>query len=553
MLSPIWVFAPALTLVSLQAEHAHFIVNTSSEGTWGRRYPSRVDSRPESRRDHDRVFYSAEFERLEDVTQVATLTSSAVRNRLTHSYRVEQIAQSIAQMNAGDSRIDEEVVKTAALVHDMGHAPFGHTGEEALQRAVTCDDHREVYPTKYADRLSDIPNLLDKSRRRKHSCSGPRPCLLPDGFEGNAQTFRILTLLGSNHPKSRVHGLNLSRRTLLASLKYPWLHGENEDKTTKWGIYDADIEAYAWLIGADGATVDAEVQGVRLQNLEASIMDIADDIAYAVHDLEDAYKAGLIPLSDITLVPPSLTFLNIISYIRGEMGEKNSPLKKSPVMKIVAEWDKFSNAGLGEAPEGGDFAALGFPHLAQLSQILSMMGATRYSGGIESRATLSRWRSGLISLFVQDVSIAGDKAEFATDRLQSSIEFLKQLTWYFVIDDSDLSAIREGQEALIISCFDRLFDQASAAWLKEPSKEFSEWAEHPSFRAIKRLPERLVDYLTLGRDQVERSSVQRYTPEQVVARAVVDYICSLTDSEVYSYSLQVDGSPSHSTPRAFLR
>lgn len=518
---------------------------------WQRRGPSAPDDRPHARRDHDRVFYSAEFERLEDVTQIATLTSSSVRNRLTHSYRVEQIAQSIAQMNSHNALINEEVVKTAALVHDMGHAPFGHTGEEALQRAVTCDNHRNVYTTEHAARLKNVPNLLDESKPRQLNCSGERPCLLPDGFEGNAQTFRILTLLSSNHPASRMHGLNLARRTLLASLKYPWLHGEKEGKAGKWGVYDADAEAFAWVLGIQPD--DAAVQGPRDKTLEASIMDIADDIAYAVHDLEDAHKAGLIPFAEISIIPPTPTFMKIVDYIRAEVGEANSPLGDSPVMKIVKEWERFQGEGIQEFPTKGDLATLGYPHLNQLAQLLSMVDPSRYSGGVESRAALSRWRGGLISLFVNDVDVSSGQARFRSDRLESSIEFLKQLTWYFVIDDPDLSAIREGQEALISACFDRLFEQSSAAWLDKPGKEWSGWAAAPSHRAMKRLPERLVDYLTLGRAQQETASMTRSTPQQIVARAVVDYICSLTDSEVYSYSLQVDGAPSHSAPRAFAR
>ncbi|MEV7757838.1 dGTP triphosphohydrolase [Microbacterium sp. NPDC089180] len=520
---------------------------------WERRGGSSSDSRPDARRDHDRVFYSAEFERLEDVTQIATLTSSSVRNRLTHSYRVEQIAQSIAQTNCNVELIDEEVVKTAALVHDMGHAPFGHTGEEALQRAVTCVLHRDVYPTRYTARIEDVPNILKDGVRRKNACEGPRPCLLPDGFEGNAQTFRILTLLASNHPSSKDYGLNLTRRTLLASLKYPWLHGENEKKPSKWGVYDADADAFAWVLGlnSDDGDTESALQGPRDRSLEASIMDIADDIAYAVHDLEDAHKAGLIPFAEISMAPVTNTFLRIISYIRAEVRETNSPLGGSPVMRIVDEWDRFTEAGIQELPSRGDLASLGYPYLNQVAQVLSMIDPSRYSGGVSSRAALSQWRGGLISLFVNDVDISTGQAKFRSDRLESAIEFLKQLTWYFVIDDPDLSAIREGQEALISACFDRLFDQASSAWLETPGAESSDWASTPSHRATKRLPERLVDYLALGRVQESLASVRRCTPQQIVARAVVDYICSLTDSEVYSYSLQVDGAPSHSAPRAF--
>lgn len=516
---------------SADAKSAHGRSSTESSG------------RSEARRDHDRVFYSAEFERLEEVTQIATLTSSSVRNRLTHSYRVEQIAHSIASRNPGFD-IDLEVVTTAALVHDMGHAPFGHTGEEALQRAVSCKTHRsQPYPD-IKSRLDDVPKTL-KGEKRRDTCDPDRPCLLFDGFEGNAQTFRILTLLGSNHPSTPSLGLDLTRRTLRASLKYPWLAKEKPTKLGKWGVYDLDLPAFQWVLEVDD--VDS-ILGYRPQDLEASVMDIADDIAYAVHDLEDAYKLGLIPMSELSISRRSPTLAKIVNYIRAEAeGGAGAPLSASPVMKIVEEYDDF-------ATSTDAISSSNFPHLNQLESCLNSISVHRYSGGFQSRGELSKWRAGLISLFVNSVEIKDGQAKFETEQIESSIEFLKQLTWYFVIDDPDLTAIREGQENLVISCFDRLFELASEAWLTSPADdESAKWREEPLHRLSKRLPERLTDYVWLTKSQMATAGLELCTPRQGVARAVVDYICSLTDAEVYSYSLQLDGSPAHSVPGAFRR
>lgn len=523
-----------------------------AEPDWGaqrRHGVSKQDNQARSqfRRDHDRVFYSAEFERLEDVTQIATMTSSMVRNRLTHSYRVEQIARSIMLANP-DSGIDEDIVATAALVHDIGHAPFGHTGEEALQKAVTCDHHRTDSILTILVRQGDVKNLLAQ-KSASQVCKGPRSCLLPDGFEGNAQSFRILTLLASNHPPSTdldenvSNGLNLTRRSLAASLKYPWLRGERSGKPNKWGVYDLDAPAFAWTFEADGGGY-----GTRAPVLEASVMDIADDIAYAVHDLEDAYKAGLIPFSEVSVSPLAPTFAKVIEYIRAEAeeGGESAPLYESPVGRIVEEFDRLD--------QGEDLSRL--PRLRSLDTLLKLLPPSRYSGDFESRQRLSAWRSVLISSFVRDVTLEGGKARFKSSDVESNIEFLKQLTWYFVIDDPDLSAIREGQEELVMSCFDRLFHEAGAAFLVDSADDKSAWKPAAQHRAIKRLPGRLVDYIRLAQVQQVGNLQDGHptsTPRQAVARAVVDYVCSLTDSEVYSYSLQITGAPTHSVPRAFVR
>ncbi|MBN1173462.1 MAG: dNTP triphosphohydrolase, partial [Micromonosporaceae bacterium] len=210
------------------------------------------DIRTAFRRDRDRLLYSSLFRRLGGVTQIApTSQGQSFHNRLTHSIKVGHISRSIAENLLHNSEneaettlrdsLDPDVAEFAGLAHDLGHPPFGHTAEEKLQKIISDDT---------------------------------------DSFEGNAQTFRILTRLAVHEYDQP--GLDLTQASLRSVLKYPWFYDrEDEIRSKKWGVFKSDIDAFHFAINEEGSP---------LASLECQIMEWADDIAYAVHDLGRVFE-----------------------------------------------------------------------------------------------------------------------------------------------------------------------------------------------------------------------------------------------------------------------
>ncbi|MRH96238.1 dGTP triphosphohydrolase [Agrobacterium tumefaciens] len=247
------------------------------------------DYRTPWRRDYARLIHSACFRRLQGKTQVFPgHESDFFRNRLTHSMEVAQIAKAIAvKLNAlhpafsGENAIEPDIVEFAGLAHDLGHPPFGHNGEEALDECM-----------------------------RNHG-----------GFEGNAQTLRILSTLekkvmitpnsgfkpfGSGGIDERC-GLDLTMRSLAAIIKYDNIIPEraadrpSANELVK-GYYKTDVDLVQKI---KDAVVGPGFPG-KFKTVECTIMDVADDIAYSTYDLEDVFKSGFFKPMDLFALDPSI-------------------------------------------------------------------------------------------------------------------------------------------------------------------------------------------------------------------------------------------------------
>lgn len=301
--------------------------------------------------------------------------------RQQHTIKVAQIGRRLGQKllteqptEAATRGLDPEVVEAACLAHDLGHPPFGHIGEHTLDDLVKEAGDKE-------------------------------------GFEGNAQSFRIVTKLAVRFPDHP--GINLTRATLAACLKYPWTRGKIGRKSKKWSAYSTEKEDF------DFARAFHQHEE---KTLEAELMDWSDDVAYSVHDIEDFHRCNALPWR-----------------------------------RVFAEGDRL----IEHAAKGGastDKLTEAYTRLQGfLDGTYSHLLDTPYEGTSYQREQLRRLTSWFINRYIRAIRInpdhSSDKAVvFDEDRLHEVL-ILKQITRDYIIGNPTLAAQQHGQKRIIQELF----------------------------------------------------------------------------------------------------
>jgi dGTPase len=391
--------------------------------------PAKRPGRTEYARDRARIIHSFALRRLAAKTQVAVpWASDFPRTRLSHSLECAQVGRELgAALGA-----DPDLMEGACLAHDLGHPPFGHNGENALaQLAKNCG-----------------------------------------GFEGNAQSFRLLTRIEAKTVDKfeKSVGLNLTRATLDAAAKYPWSAEEN---SRKFGVYADDLEIFKWVR-------NSAPQGKP--SLEAQIMDWSDDVAYSVHDLEDALVTGHIELAKIRQDLPKLYQVAKTEYL-------------SDLTENEAEAALTSLSSLSCWPKSFDRS---HRQLAQLKDLTSQL-IGRFAVAAES-ATREKYGSGNLTRYSADLIVPrAQKVEVA---------LLKSMPGYYIILAEKSQELYASQRELLRRLVDLLMEKAPTAL---ESFFLQEWFEADS--ETKRL------------------------------RVIIDQVASLTDPGAYSLYRELTDKP----------
>ena len=381
-------------------------------------------------RDRARLLHSSALRRLAAKTQVLSPTAGLdfARNRLTHSLEVAQVGRELANSLG----LDPDIVDTACLAHDIGHPPFGHNGERALNAWA-----------------SDI-----------------------GGFEGNAQTLRLLTRL---EPKvfgrdGSAYGLNLTRASLDASCKYPWPASSSvadPSGRAKFGFYEEDHAVFEWI--REGAPD-------RQRCIEAQVMDLSDDIAYSVHDFEDAVVNGYIDVAALgSRVDHDDLVTSMYEWVGGEIGHD----------ELIAAFDRLDS--LDVWLDGWDGSRRSQARLKNLtSQLIGRFAHAAVHATKEAAGSVRLIRFGA------DVVVP--------DSVRAEIEVLKGIVAAFVMSKNTRQPIYAQQRQILTTLADILYERGPA----ELDPGFAE------------------DWRSAGTDAARK-------------RVVVDQVASLTDQSALSW------------------
>ncbi|GID25977.1 deoxyguanosinetriphosphate triphosphohydrolase family protein [Paractinoplanes brasiliensis] len=453
--------------------------------------------------DRDRIVASPFFARLAGVTQVISPGGAGllVHNRMTHSLKVAQVARAIAERvdhGLADKLggCDPDVVEAAALAHDLGHPPFGHLGERVLDRVA-------------------------RQRLR-----------LLDGFEGNAQSYRIIT--STEIRGQATIGLNLTNAVRAAVLKYPWTRRDSQrfmDPAPRGAAPPADDpEGGSPKFGAY-STEAADMRAARApfagrvadwqQTVEASVMDTADDIAYAIHDLEDVHRVGVLqqgavatelmawqrwgPATDLDRAGGA------IESLRRQLHRKDG---------WMADDDAFAAA----------------VELVR-AELVDGLLARPFDGSLEAEAQVAAFSATWTRRLVESVETIADPAirsghvQLATAQWHE-VQILKFVQNRFVLARPDLALHQRGQGRLLASLVEALL-----AWLIDPDEE-------------NRIPSRLRDLVELAEAELPDGTPERM--DKARGRAVIDFVAGLTDNQAVGLMQALSGKSRQLWTDAFV-
>lgn len=451
------------------------------------------DRRTETEKDKDRVGYSTFLQRLAGVTQVTspTLKRGDIHNRLTHSLKVSWLARELAndqlRMARDDTALrdlildlgglDMSACETAGLAHDLGHAPFGHAAGRLLDAWV-----RELEPS-------------------------------ADGFEGNAQTTRVLTRLDDR--KVGPLGLGLTAVTLAGTMKYPWTKDETQvKKSEKFSVYQGDLEHLEFSRNA----LPPELRDTEHQTLEASFVDLADDITYAIHDVQDFYLAGLLDLRQVNDDLKSLSSrMNSPGYV---------PPANPVTLSAVARFERSAHRLAENYPEYftvRDYVTATIKVIRWLSDHLPARHDQTALGKAYVREAFSRLISDICSQVAIARSAPWTNGPFVTPGVEEwhKLQVLKSIAQAYVIE-SPLVALHE---------------QAQLGSLRVALGGLLVWVQTPKMHT---LPQPLASYLAEVPPQGDAGG--RLSDCVGVRRAIIDYVCGLTDDACHRLAEIVGGS-----------
>jgi dGTPase len=340
-----------------------------------------------------------------------------------------------------DLDLDPDVVEAACLAHDLGHPPFGHNTERVLD-----------------DLLWD-PTNPDHSHY--------------DGFEGNAQTFRILTTTAVKYQETEAApGLNLTAATLNAILKYPVTQDDPTCRRSKWGYYVSEQDDFQFAREMTGT------EHTSARSLEAEIMNTADDITYAVHDAEDFFRAGLLPLDSVAT----------------------------------------------DSAERGWFLSCTSMDRTKVVSFLDGVQLQRYQGRQSHLAQLAEFRSSTVDRFIRGIGV-----DFTSEgpllRIEEHVAFeiavLKELTRVYVIESPAIQSQRYGQRRIIRTLF--------GIFLEEATRRSDSQAERR--RNLQIFP-------PLYQDRIERCDP---VDQQSITRHIADLIASMAEQQVIEMFAKLTG------------